>query len=133
MGKDFKKAGWIMSLYKYFTDDEVRGLDVTFVQKLENAREFCGIPFIITSGLRSPQENQSLTGAVSDSAHLKGLAVDLLVHSSEEVGKMVQALNMFGILRVGIYVDDNWTPIHLHCDLDSTKPTPCIFVLKEKN
>lgn len=127
--------------FKYFQASEVEGLDVEFVAKLDMATaktaeisdEKRRIPFIVTSGFRSPEKNQSVIGAVPDSSHLKGLAVDLLVSSSHDVWVMVAALNSVGITRIGIYVDKNWQPVHLHCDMDPEKVSQVVFVKPEAN
>lgn len=105
-----------MSLYTYFTDEEVRGLDATFVQKLDKARGLAGVPFIITSGLRTFEENQSIPGAVSDSSHLFGLGVDLKCDLSFTRFVMVKALLDAGFVRIGIY------KAHIHADDSKTLP-----------
>ena len=120
--------------WTYFDDQEVLGLDEEFVAKLDKARHIAGIPFVITSGIRTPETNQSLIGAAPDSAHLKGLAVDLRVRSSEEVGLIVSAAWVMGITRCGIYVDKAMKPLHIHLDVDPEKePKECIFVKQEMN
>ncbi len=127
--------------FKYFKPEEVVGLDTEFASKLDLATaktaelsfEKRRIPFIITSGFRSPEANQSLVGAVSDSAHTKGLAVDLLVSNSHEVWVIIAALTSVGINRIGIYVNEAFQPIHIHCDADTEKVAQVIFVKAEKN
>lgn len=105
-----------MSKYQHFQDNEVEGLDETFVQKLDQARGLSGVPFIITSGLRSPSENQSIPNAVQDSAHLSGLAVDLAVADSQSRFLVVKALLDCGFNRIGIY------SAHVHVDDSKTLP-----------
>ena len=122
-----------MGRWKFFTEDEVRGLNDDFVQKLEKAREIAGIPFIITSGLRTPEKNQSVIGAVPDSAHLKGLAVDLRVTSSRDAALIIDAAKAAGINRRGIYVDSYWNPRHIHIDVDPDKIDEVLFVKQEQN
>lgn len=117
----------------FFTDDEVRGLQDEFIRKLDQARGLAGIPFTITSGLRTPAENQSVVGAVSDSSHLKGLAVDLRVRTSREAALIVDAAKAVGITRRGIYVDSYWNPRHIHLDTDPDKITEVLFVKQEQN
>lgn len=120
--------------WTYFTDQEVIGLDHEFVAKLDLARKIAGIPFVITSGFRTHQANQSLIGAVPDSAHTKGLAVDLRVRTSEEAGIICDALASAGIYRRGIYVNTDSQPVHVHCDVDPEKqPARCIYVREEQN
>lgn len=117
--------------YAYFSDDEVVGLYPEFVAKLDLARKIAGFPFIITSGYRSPEKNQSIIGAVPDSAHLKGMAVDLRVENSHEVWKMITALEKAGITRIGVYLNNDMQPVHVHCDMDSDKVQEVLFHKKE--
>jgi len=117
--------------FRYFQDSEVEGLDVDFVNRLDRARHIAGIPFVITSGYRSPERNQSIIGAVADSAHIKGLAVDMRVENSHEVFVMVHSLVVAGINRIGIYVNKDWQPIHIHADADPEKIPEVLFIRQE--
>ncbi len=117
--------------YKYFTAEEVEGLNEEFVAKLDQARHIAGFPFIITSGFRTPEKNQSVIGAVPDSSHLTGLAVDLRVENDHEVSLIVDACKTVGISRRGIYVDSNNAPTHVHVDMDSTKGQDVIWIKRE--
>lgn len=100
----------------FFTPEEVAGLDEEFAAKLDLARKFAQIPFIITSGLRTLAENEQTPGAAKESAHLSGHAVDLRVGNSHEVYLIVAAGLSVGITRFGIYVDENNVPTHVHVD-----------------
>jgi len=119
--------------WTYFTDEEVANLDTEFVAKLDQARHIAGIPFVITSGFRSPEKNESIlgAGAVADSAHLKGLAVDLRVENSHEVALILDAVKTVGITRRGVYVNQDFQPVHVHVDLDPEKPDEVIFIRQE--
>lgn len=117
--------------YKWFSPEEVEGLDANFVAKLDLARQAAGIPFLITSGFRSPETNQSTPGAVSDSAHLKGLAVDLRVTNDHEVALIFDAAKAVGITRRLVYVDQDFNPVHVHIDVDPDKIDEIIKVMKE--
>lgn len=127
--------------WTYFADSEVTGLDPEYVAKLDMARaktieldpEKRGVPFRISSGFRSPEENQSLIGAVPNSSHCKGLATDLSVNNSNEVFLIVAALIAVGINRIGIYVNKEFLPIHIHNDADPDKPAQVIFIKQEMN
>ena len=126
-------------LYTYFKAEEVVGLDPEYVSKLDLARQKTidldpaakGVPTIITSGLRSAEKNESVIGAVPDSAHLKGLAIDQAVHNSHEVYLVVASLMAVGITRIGIYVDGNGTPTHIHNDVDPEKVPEVIWIKRE--
>lgn len=117
--------------YKYFTPEEVEGLNEEFIAKLDQARHLAGFPFVITSGFRTPEKNQSVIGAVPDSSHLKGLAVDLKVENDHEVSLIIDTCNAVGITRRGIYVDVNNTPTHVHVDLDPDKVSEVIWIKRE--
>jgi uncharacterized protein YcbK (DUF882 family) len=119
--------------FRYFTAQEVEGLNEEFVALLDQARHRAQTAFVITSGLRTPEKNQSVVGAVADSAHLKGLAVDIRVRTSKEVCLIVEAALHVGITRIGIYIDKNFQPRHLHLDVDPDKPEAVIFVKQEAN
>lgn len=117
--------------WKYFTAEEVEGLDDEFVAKLDQARHAAQTPFVITSGFRTPEKNQSVVGAVPDSSHLKGLAVDLLIENSHQVWQIVAGLLTVGINRIGIYVNKENVPTHIHCDTDPDKVPEVIFIKQE--
>ena len=125
----------------YFKPEEVEGLDDEYAAKLDLARgrtiqidpEKKGVAFIITSGFRTPEKNQSVVGAVPDSSHTKGLATDLRVDSSYQVAIIVEALMSVGINRIGIYVDKDFNPIHIHNDVDPDKPPYVLFIKQEMN
>lgn len=130
-----------MSKWEFFSDSEVEGLQDEFIAKLVIARrktieldpEKKGVPFIITSGLRTPSQNQSVIGAVADSSHLKCLAVDLRVRSSRETALIIDACLYAGIKRRGIYVDSYFNPRHIHVDIDPEKIDEVIFIKREEN
>ncbi len=70
---------------------------------------------IITSGYRCEEHNKEV-GGIEDSAHLKGLAADIKVDSSNYRFLLMCALIDAGFKRIGWY--DNF----IHCDLDTDKP-----------
>lgn len=106
--------------YRHFTEKEVNGLEIVLVMHLDDARDFSKTPFIIVSGKRSPQENASV-GGVENSAHLRGLAVDLRAHTNEQRYQIVSSLLNVGFCRIGIYSD------HIHADMDASLPQNVIW------
>jgi uncharacterized protein YcbK (DUF882 family) len=105
----------------FFTDEEVKGLDAEFVAKLDMARKFAGVPFVITSGLRTCAANAKVLG-VENSAHLTGKAVDLAVEDSVQRFRMVSGAVLAGFTRIGVY------DRHLHLDCDDTKPQHVLWL-----
>lgn len=115
---------------KYFVDKELCckcgcGYTITdkeFLELLDEAREEAGIPFVITSGARCTKHNKEV-GGVSDSAHTKGLAVDISFKNSQECFKIIDSLIGVGFKRIGINFDKQF----IHCDVDKDKPQKVLF------
>jgi len=106
---------------KYFKDSEIFGLEENLVFRLDKARECSGIPFIITSGLRSIEKNKEI-GGVDNSAHLKGLAVDIRCLNDSQKYAIIGGAIMAGFERIGIGKN------HIHLDIDKSKPYRVIFI-----
>lgn len=105
-----------MGKYQYFLDSEVQGLDDNLCQMLSIARGRAGVPFVITCGLRTVEQNSALPEAVSDSAHLTGHAVDLACFDSQTRFSMLMGCLSAGFKRIGIYSE------HIHVDNSPTLP-----------
>ena len=108
--------------WKYFNDQEAVGLSSDLMFKLDRARELFGYPIVITCGYRSPEHNAEV-GGVEDSAHTKGMAVDIRKPPSEEgAARLVWALCVAGFKRI------EFASHHLHADVDNSKQTPAFWV-----
>ena len=107
--------------YKYFKESEIKGLQPELVSLLDKCREEAGVPFSITSGFRTSEENAALPDAVPDSAHLDGLAVDIKCLDSSSRWKIVNAAIKVGFKRIGIGNK------FVHLDVDLLKPQNCIW------
>lgn len=83
---------------------------------LDNMRSRYGLPVSITSAYRTPAANKAAGGAYN-SAHLRGLAVDVACSSIHRLD-MVKAALLAGFNRIGI--GSNF----LHLDIDLTLPHP---------
>lgn len=112
----FKLLAPYISNYKYFSKAELSKwkLRPELWQLLDKMREKAGVPFIISSGLRTAEENKKV-GGKSNSAHLKGLAVDLLCKDNFKRNSMLR-----GILSVSEPYFLEIAKSHLHIDIDSS-------------
>lgn len=122
------------SKWTYFSESEVQNLDTEFVAKLDMARHRAGVPFIITSGFRTPEINAGV-GGVENSAHLQGLAVDLLCRNSEWLWHILDGLYSVGFKRIGIYFviqDGIPGPSHVHVDASTILPQDVAWFKMEK-
>ena len=99
---------------KYFKNIE-ENMDVNFLAKLDEAREYANIPFIINSAYRSPSHPESIKRPTS--SHIKGLAVDIRAKDSRTRFLILDALFMVGFTRIGI-AD---TFIHVDLDIDKSQ------------
>ncbi len=126
---------------KYFNEKDdplIIGLTDELLMHLDSAREIAGIPFLITSGKRTADGNSVLKGAVADSAHLTGQAVDLHVEDDFHFYKMMMGLTRAGFRRFGLYfavdpVSKILMPRHIHVDVDLSKPQDVVFTKIEQN
>jgi len=106
---------------KHFTDKEFNcrccgklNISANLVLKLDLARDLAETPFIITSGYRCQKHNKKV-GGVKDSAHVKGLAVDIAVQNNITRLSILRGLIIAGFRRIGI--GSNF----IHVDIDNSK------------
>jgi zinc D-Ala-D-Ala carboxypeptidase len=90
-------------------------MDPYFLQLLDKARTHAQIPFRISSGYRTKEHNKKV-GGVPNSAHLKGLAADIVCNNSSDRYIILSALLHVGFHRIG--VGDSF----IHCDTSTEKP-----------
>mgnify|MGYP003656262024 FL=1 len=103
---------------KYFKNIQ-DNMNVDFLNKLDEAREHAGIPFVINSDYRSPTHPLSIKNPTS--SHIKGLAVDISVKDSNTRFKVLDALIAVGFTRIGI------ANSFIHVDLDFDKSQNVIW------
>lgn len=106
--------------YSWFTMNEKTGPNHTFSELdsrlrliLDTARSKAGVPFLLTSGLRTVAENKAAGGA-SNSAHLRGLAADIYCTDSAKRSAILR-----GLLTCGSDVFLEVANKHIHVDIDS--------------
>lgn len=90
---------------------------------LEIARKMANVPFVINCGCRCEKHNKEV-GGVEDSAHTKGLAVDISTLSDCVRFNVASALLKVGFKRVLLY------STFIHCDMDLSKPNPILKIMK---
>jgi len=105
---------------KYFKNIE-ENMDTSFLMRLDEAREFAGIPFIINSAYRSPSHPESIKRPTS--SHIKGLAVDISATSSRQRGLILDSLRAVGFDRIGIAK----TFIHVDMDFDKDQDVTWLY------
>ncbi|MCR4564884.1 MAG: hypothetical protein K5651_02215 [Bacteroidales bacterium] len=105
---------------KYFCEGEflrceppcdIEQMDVNFLKTLDRIRECAGIPLVLNCAYRSKAHDLK-KGRSGNSAHTKGLAVDIRCTTSANRFKIVAAAVQCGITRIGI----GKTFIHLDAD-----------------
>ncbi len=112
--------------YREFVSPDTgeENMDYRMVHFLDIMRQILGFPLVITSGYRTPEYNAKI-GGVADSAHLRGLAVDIKCVSSFTRWKIVNfVMNWYNgveVRRAGI--GDTF----LHIDIDSSLPNPVMW------
>ena len=97
---------------KYFKEIE-ENMQPHFLAKLDEAREYAGIPFVINSAYRSPTHPLSIKNPTS--SHIKGLAVDIRCNTSRNRFIILDSLIAVGFNRIGI------ADSFIHVDLDLSK------------
>lgn len=95
----------------------IEGLDEWLVQALKRLENMSKVPIHVTSGYR-PHD--------ADSSHKKGLAADIRVRGGVQRFELVSAALAVGFRRIGVY------DLHIHLDLDQTKPFPVLWCGKSQ-
>ena len=91
------------------------------LNRLDIAREFAGVPFVINSSIRCASHNEKIGGRIN-SAHLSGCAVDIKAADSSSRFKIIESLLCAGFNRIGVYAT------FIHVDNDQTKPQKVFWV-----
>lgn len=109
---------------KYFQDAEFRRcvpscsidqMEPGFLELLDAVREIAGIPLVLNCAYRSKAREKKM-GRSGNSAHTRGLAVDIRCNTSANRYKIVAAALGCGIRRIGI------GKTFVHLDNDTSLP-----------
>ena len=91
-------------------------MDLDFIRDLDELRDACGFPFIITSGYRSPRHSIEAKKE-KPGMHAHGIAADIQVKDGHErmliVWKAIEmGFNGIGVAKTFVHVDTrNSTPV----------------------
>lgn len=108
-----RKSEWkLLNHFDASEFDKPFRMDYGFMQRLDLARSFSGIPYEITSGFREDLH----------SPHSTGKAVDIRAHHSWVKFKIVRGLLKAGFRRIGVYDK------HVHVDSDPQAPVDVLWI-----
>lgn len=113
--------------YKWFQTSEIVNLDPMLVEMLDKARDLAMTPFKINSGYRTPEHNLTV-GGEPNSAHIRGLAVDLACTNDTKRSMMLK-----GLLDCGTPVFIEIAQAHIHVDIDSSIHAMNMIIISNDN
>ena len=95
-------------MFKYFTREEFacketgeNEIEDELILCLDELREHCGFPFVITSGYRSPDHPIEL-GKKQPGTHAQGIAADIAVSSGLQRYTIVKNAIKLGFTGIGV-------------------------------
>lgn len=97
-------------------------MSAELLAKLDKAREIAGIPFVVTSGFRCIPHNAAV-GGKPNSAHTRGLAVDIGFATSSQAMAILRSFVAVGFNRIGY----NSKRKFFHVDVDTSLPQNVFF------
>lgn len=113
-----------MRTARYFTDSEFRkcnppcridDMQQSTLDMMDAVRELAGIPLVINCAYRS-REYDKAKGRSGNSAHVKGMGVDIRCNTSQNRMKILRACYKVGVRRIGI------GKTFIHIDNDTSLP-----------
>jgi hypothetical protein len=125
--------------YKHFTPQEMEcscyrckgkntgyNMQADYMDKLEKARIYAGIPFYMT-GFRCKEHNAETKGSSKTSEHPKGRAGDISFKNLKQCFLIVFGLIQAEFTRIKIYRRKNKTG-WIHCDVSQSKNKPAVWL-----
>lgn len=111
-------------MFKYFKlqdfDCQETGenrMEEEFIHKLDELRESCGFPFIVTSGYRSPSHSIEIKKANGGGMHTKGISADIRIANSKDRHTIIKNAMAQGFTGIGIHK----TFVHVDTRLDTAR------------
>ena len=95
-------------------------MDMEFTRRLDIARTWAKIPFVLTSSIRCKAHNVAVGGSEM-SSHMKGCAVDIACENAYHRFKIFQSLLDVGFNRIGFGAN------FIHVDADGDKPKELLW------
>ena len=99
-----------MIFSRFFSDSEFKravppcslnDMNQTTMIRMDRAREFAGIPFVVNSAFRTP-EHEKLQGRDGKSSHTTGRALDIRCNTPRNRFLIIDALLKAGFTRIGV-------------------------------
>ena len=90
-------------------------MEPEFLEKLDSLREYCGFPFVITSGYRSPSHPLEAAKEIPGT-HAQGIAADIKTTSSAHRYTLIKGALEHGFTGIGVAGD------FIHVDTRGTVP-----------
>ncbi len=101
-----------------------------FMDRLQSLRSFVMVPFVITSGYRTPAYNMAVSSTGEDGPHTTGRAVDIAIHGVDALDLLSKGLEFAPFTGVGIkqHGPRNGRFIHLDDLPEATsRPRPWVW------
>jgi len=118
---------------RYFKEEKLRcthcgeaGMDMEFMQKVDELRHELGFPFIVTSAYRCPEHPIEFKKS-SPGAHTTGMAIDIGVRGNEAY-RLLQGALRAGFTGIGVNQKGSSRFIHLdNIEHSGERPRPWIW------
>ena len=108
--------------FKYFTRDEFKcshtgenEIDDELIKRLDELREACGFPFVITSGYRDPSHPEEVNKE-QPGTHSRGIAADIYVSDGAQRRSIIENAIDIGFGGIGVAKG------FVHVDIRDTTP-----------
>jgi zinc D-Ala-D-Ala carboxypeptidase len=122
---------------KYFKSSEFdqkdmpgsgKSMDSAFLGYLDELRDRCGFPLVISSGYRTPEYNAKVSNTGTNGPHTTGKAADILISGERAYIVLREAMAMGVFTGIGIKQTGEGRFIHLDiCTENDGFPRPMLW------